>query len=40
MAVNKATTPNKITEIVKTFPPGPGGGPGATPSVLSVSMVA
>ena len=40
MAVNSATTPNRITETVKTFPPGPGGGPASTPSVLSVSMVA
>ena len=40
MAVNNATTPNKISEMVKTFQPGPGGGPASTPSVLNVSTVA
>ena len=39
MAVNRATTPNRITETVKTFPPGPGGGPVPTQTVLSVSTV-
>jgi hypothetical protein len=40
MAVNRATTPNKINETVKTFPPASGGGPASTPSVLSASTVA
>ena len=40
IAVNSATTPNRITEAMKTFPPGPGCGPGATSSVLNVSTVA
>ena len=39
MAVNSATTPNRIWETVKIFPPAPGGGPVPTPTVLSVSTV-
>ena len=40
MAVDRATTPNRITETVKTFPPGSGGGPASTPSVFSASTMA
>jgi hypothetical protein len=39
MAVNRATTPNRIRETVKILAAAPGGGPVPTPTVLSVSTV-